>query len=113
MDKYYFIEVQTYKSVNNMGLELGQYVFEKYNQVVVHSNCMYDIKYDIEIKMKELEEKYPKCKPFKFQTMFYKDRYGETFEEITVRPDSPYNDNLVFTTNVKVVRKLNLETSWI
>ena len=31
MDKYYFITVQTYSSVNNMGKELAKYVYEKYD----------------------------------------------------------------------------------
>ena len=31
MDKWFFIEVQTYQSVNKMGLELGHYVEKQYD----------------------------------------------------------------------------------
>ena len=58
MDKYYFIEVQRFLSVNNMGLDLGRYVEDKYNHAVIHADCMYDIKADITAKMEELQNKY-------------------------------------------------------
>ena len=40
MDKWFFIEVQTYQSVNKMGLELGHYVEEMYDHTVVHKDCI-------------------------------------------------------------------------
>lgn len=59
MDKWFFIEVQTYQSVNKMGLELGKYVEKRYDQTVVHKDCIDDISADIKQKMEELQEKYP------------------------------------------------------
>ena len=109
MDKWFFVEVQTYMSVNNMGRELGQYVYDKYNQAVVHKDCLIGISNDIKEKMSELEEKYPRCKKFKFEIREYQDRYKETVTDISVRPDNSYNDNYVFILRTKYVRKMNLE----
>ena len=50
MDKWYYIEVQTYQSVNKMGLELGHYVEKKYDHTVVHKDCIPDIYDDIKAK---------------------------------------------------------------
>lgn len=61
MDTWLFIEVQTYQSVNKMGLELGKYVEKRYDQTVVHKDCIDDISADIKKKMEELQEKYPRC----------------------------------------------------
>ncbi len=109
MDSYCFIEVQTYASVNKMGLELGQYVYDRYDQVVVHENCKYSIKYDILQKAEELKEKYPRCKPFKFEIREYTDRYQQKIFDISFKPDNPYNDNYVFILRTKHVRRMNLE----
>lgn len=111
MDKWFFIEVQTYMSVNNMGRELGQYVYDKYDQAVVHKDCLCDISCDIEEKMTELEEKYPRCKKFKYDIREYEDRYHETVTDISVKPNNVYNDNYVFILRTKIVRKMNLETT--
>ena len=111
MDRYFFIEVQTYRSVNKMGLELGSYVYERYDQKVVHQDCMSDIAADIKKKMEELQERYPRCKPFKYEHRRYIDRYSVTNYEIWVKPDNPQNDNYVFSLDTKFIRRLNLETS--
>ena len=111
MDKWLFIEVQTYQSVNNMGKELGQYVFERYDQTVVHGNCMDSIEEDIAAKLRELEEKYPRCKPFQLFVSKHVGRYGEAEPDISVGPVNKFNDNLVFILHTKYIRKMNLETS--
>ena len=111
MDKWFFIEVQTYRSVNKMGLELGAYVEERYHQTVVHKDCMQDIYADVRSKMVELEKKYPKCKPFKCEVYEYRDTWQEKMFDISVMPENRYNDNCVFCLRTKQVRKMNLETS--
>lgn len=108
MDKYYFISVMAYQSVNNMGLELGRYVNKRYDQVVVHANCMYDIKADIEQKIQELQKKYPRSRPFELKVAERRDKYGESYTEIRVSANSDI-DKHVFIMNVSVVRRLNLE----
>lgn len=111
MDRWFFIEVQTFKSVNNMGLELGDYVFNKYDQTVVHQDCLTDIATDIKAKMEELQIKYPRCKKFIFKHQGYTDRYNVTTDNISVKPSNQYNDNNVFILRSKYIRKMNLETS--
>ena len=98
-------------SVNNMGRELGQYVYDKYDQTVVHKDCLSGISCDIEEKMAELEEKYPRCKKLKYNVREYEDRYHETVTDLSVKPDNPYNDNYIFILRTKCIRKMNLETS--
>ena len=111
MDKYYFIDVQRFLSVNNMGLELGKYVEDKYNHAVIHANCMYDIEADITAKMKELEEKYPKCRPFDYRSDMYEDKIRGDHETISVAANRELEKYVLFL-RTTVVRKLNLETSW-
>lgn len=94
-----------------MGKELGQYVFEKYDQSVVHVNCIFDIAADIKEKMQELSEKYPKCRPFKYEFVPHRDRYREYAPDISVKPENKFNDNYVFILRTKSIRKMNLETS--
>lgn len=111
MDKWFYIEVQAYQSVNKMGLELGHYVEEKYDHVVVHKDCIPDIYADIEAKKAELEEKYHRSRPFKYEKREYVDRWQETVPEISAKPDSTYNDNYIFVLRTSSIRKMNLETS--
>lgn len=108
MDKWFFIEVQTYQSVNKMGLELGEYVEKRYDHTVVHKNCIDDISADIKQKMEELQEKYPRCRPFKLEKGVHVDRYQEIIIDLSAKPDNPYNDNYVFILRTKFVRKMNL-----
>ena len=115
MDKWLYIEVQAYLSVNinKMGLELGHYVEEKYDHVVVHKDCIPDIYNDIKAKKEELEEKYPRSRPFIYEKREYKDSWQETFLKISAKPDSicTYKDNYVFILRATSIRKMNLETS--
>ena len=113
MDKWFFIEVQTYRSVNKMGLELGEYVEKRYDHAVVHKDCIVDISDDIKAKMAELEEKYPRSRPFKYEKRKYKDRWQETVPELSAKPDSTYNDNYIFVLRTSSIRKMNLENSLI
>ena len=111
MDKWFFIEVQTYGAINNMGLELGDYVYDKYNQTVVHQDCFSEIAADIHAKMQELQEKHPRCKAFKFKHIVFTDKYGVRADDLAVKKDDPYYDNYVFILRSKYIRKMNLETS--
>ena len=111
MDKWFFIEVQTYQSVNKMGLELGHYVEEKYDHTVVHKDCIPDIYDDIKAKKEKLEEKYPRSRPFKYEKWEPEDMWQEKVPRISAKPDSTYNDNYVFILRTSSIRKMNLETS--
>lgn len=111
MDKWLFIEVQTYLSVNKMGRELAQYVYDKYDQAVVHKDCIPDIQLDILDKMNELQQKFPRCKPFKHELREYKDRRHQKVFDISVGPSNHYNDNFAFILRTKCITKMNLETT--
>lgn len=111
MDKWFYIEVQTYKSVNKMGLELIQYVEEKYDHSVVHKDCIPDIYNDIKAMKEGLEVKYPRSRPFKYEMSIYIDKWLEGVPTISAKPDSAYNDNYIFILRTSSIRKMNLETS--
>lgn len=106
MDKYYFIEVQTYQSVNNMGLELGRYVEEEYNHKVVHANQMYDIKADITAKMDELQEKFPRSRALDFRS----DKINEEHGEMSVAANRAI-DKYVLILRTTVIRNKSIEPS--
>lgn len=110
MDKYYFIEVQTYQSVNNMGLELGRYVEEEYNHKVVHANQMYDIKADITAKMDELQEKFPRSRAFDFRSDIYDDKIDGEHEIISVAANRDI-DKYVLILRTTVIRNKSIEPS--
>ena len=103
--------MQTYQSVNKMGLELGHYVEEKYDHTVVHKDCIPAIYNDIKAKKEELEVKYPRSRPFKYEMSVYKDKWQEGIPTISAKPDSTYNDNYIFILRTSSIRKMNLETS--
>lgn len=107
MDRHFFLHVWTYKS-NRMGNELSEYVYEKYNHVVVSSDDIYNVKYDIEMKMRELEDRYPRCKPFRLVYNEFRGRYGEKEPNIQVKPDTD-TDKVVFNIHADYVRNAILE----
>ncbi len=105
MAKNYFVTVRTYQSVNNMGLELGRYVEGKYDKVVVPAEDFGKVSVDIMEKMKELEKKYPRSRPFRMETVTVTDRrYQQSLPYIYVTPQSKYNDNHVFVLDTAVIR---------
>lgn len=104
MKKHYFITVRTYLSVNNMGLELGEYVDRKYNHVVVSADDFEKVKDDIREKMKELEAKYPRSRAFRMEVLSSDDRYKQSAPNIYVTPQSKYNDNHIFVMDTAVIR---------
>lgn len=86
MDKHFFLSVATYMS-NRMGTELSKYVYEKYNHVVVSADDINDVKYDIQMKMRELEDEYTRCKPLRFEYNEFRGFYGEKEPHIMIKSD--------------------------
>ena len=107
MEKHYFLHVWTYKS-NRMGDELKKYVFDKYNQVVVSSYDIHNVKYDIQMKMRELEEQNKRCKPFRFVYNEFIGSYGEIEPLISVQADND-TGNVVFDILTHYIRNSILE----
>lgn len=105
MAKNYFVTVRTYQSVNNMGLELGRYVEDKYDKVVMPAEDFGKVIADILEKMKELEKKYPRSRAFKLETLTLCDRtHGQNVPSIYVTPQSRYNDNHIFILDTAMIR---------
>ncbi len=111
MDKWLFIEVFSYRSVNRMGQELGEYVRDKYDRTVVHADCMNDVADDIRSKMDELKKKYPRCKGFQLRHHRYEDSDYMIRDHIWAGHVDPNKDYEVFVLHTKKIRKLNLETT--
>lgn len=110
MDKFYFITIMAYQSVNKMGLKLGEYVSKRYDQVVVHADCMDDIKADIQKKMRELEMEFPRSRPFELTVTERYDKYKAKYTDIRVSANSA-TDSHIFIMNISVIRRLNLEVN--
>lgn len=91
-----------------MGNELGTYVYEKYNHVVVSADDIQDVKYDIQMKMRELEDQYKRCKPFRFVYNEFRSIYGEMEPNIKVQPDYD-TDKAVFAIHADYIRNAILE----
>ena len=104
MSKYYFLTVQTYKSVNKMGEALASYVDKKYDCTIVDVAGFDAVEKDIKEKMAELQKQYPRCRPFRYNCYKTKDRWSNGQEHIYVKPESTYNDNLVFAIRSEHVR---------
>lgn len=108
MDKHYFLSVWVYNPNNTMGKELSVYVYEKYNHVVVSADDIYDVKYDIQMKMRELEEQNKWCKPFCFECKEISDIYGEKEPYITVKSDAE-NGTFIFYIHAAYIRNAILD----
>lgn len=104
MSKCYFVSVRTYQSVNNMGLELGRYVEQTYHHTLVPADEFKEVIADIKAKMKELEEKFPRSRPFKLEVQRFTDSYKLGYENIYVSPQNKNIDTHVFVLETDVVR---------
>lgn len=109
--KNYFMEVRTYKSTNKMGIELGDFVEQTFNHKVIDGEFFESVVINtIKEKMAILEKKYPRCRPFRCVEYKHKDLYRNESPKIYVKPDSSYNDNIVFNLDTTVIRnKVNVE----
>ena len=104
MSRMYLMTVRTYMSVNNMGLELGRYVEETFDHMLVSAADLRKVVANIDAKMKALEAQFPRSRPFKREIIVTKDKFGVGHESIYVTPQSKYNDNHVFVLDTEVVR---------
>lgn len=104
MSKKYLMTVRTYQSVNNMGLELGRYVEETFDHMLVSADNFRKVIDIIDAKMKALEAEFPRSRPFKREIIVIKDKFGVAHENIYVTPQNKFNDNHVFILDTEVVR---------
>lgn len=110
--KHYFIEVRTYKSTNKMGLELGEFVEQEFDHKVIdEENFECVVINSIKEKMTILEKKYPHCRPFRYVQYDHSDLHKKESPNIYVKPESNFNDNVVFSLDTTVIRnKVNVES---
>ena len=115
MDKDYFMEVRTYKSTNKMGIELGDFVEQEFNHKVIDAGFFESVVINtIKEKMAILEKKYPRCRPFRYMQYDHRDLYGKESPSIYVKPDSSYNDNVVFSLDTTVIRnEVHVESMYL
>lgn len=92
--KFYIHYIKTYACVNTKGKELQEFVLKFQDCLVSDEKSLANIKKEIKDKMKELEAKYPRTKPFQFK---------EIGSQWWVTPENKYNDNHVFTLGFSVV----------
>ena len=103
--EHYFIEVRTYKSTNKMGLELGEFVEQEFNHKVIdEENFECVVINSIKEKMTILEKKYPRCRPFRYVQYDHSDLHKKESPNIYVKPESSFNDNVVFSLDTTVIR---------
>lgn len=109
------MEVRTYKSTNKMGIELGDFVEQEFNHKVIDAGFFESVVINtIKEKMAILEKKYPRCRPFRYMQYDQTDLYGKESPSIYVKPDSSYNDNVVFSLDTTVIRnKVNVESMYL
>ena len=110
--EHYFIEVRTYKSTNKMGLELGEFVEQEFNHKVIdEENFECVVINSIKEKMTILEKKYPRCRPFRYVQYDHRDLLKKESPYIYVKPESTFNDNVIFSLDTTVIRnKVNVES---
>lgn len=110
--EHYFIEVRTYKSTNKMGLELGEFVEQEFNHKVIdEENFECVVINSIKEKMTILEKKHPRCRPFRYVQYDHSDLHKKESPNIYVKPESSFNDNVVFSLDTTVIRnKMNVES---
>lgn len=110
--KDYFIEVRAYKSTNKMGLELGEFVEQEFNHKVIdEENFECVVINSIKEKMTILEKKYPRCRQFRYVQYDHSDLHKKESPNIYVKPESNFNDNVVFSLDTTVIRnKVNVES---
>ena len=98
-----------------MGIELGDYIEQEFNHKVIDEENFESVVINtIKEKMTILEKKYPRCRPFRYMQYDHKDLYGHESPCIYVKPDSSYNDNVVFSLDTTVIRnKVNVESMYL
>ena len=98
-----------------MGIELGDFVEQEFNHKVIDAGFFESVVINtIKEKMAILEKKYPRCRPFRYMLHDHRDLYGNESPCIYVKPDSSYNDNVVFSLDTTVIRnEVNVESMYL
>ena len=106
MEKLLFAEVQTFKSVNNLGLEIGKYVSENYHRRIISEKRIKAVFGDIKYTMMRFQEKHPRCRKMIIIIHEFQDKFGRTFYAVSAKPENDHTDNCAFILRTTIVEGL-------
>lgn len=108
--KLFFVEVQTYQSVNAMMKEIGKWTWLNYDRHIVSETMWADMVEAIHKKMKEEVAKHPRCKPIKLEESADKNNSGIN-RSVCVKQVDKFNDNFAFILTGKSVHTVEVKVN--
>ena len=106
--KLFFVEVQTYQSVNAMMKEIGKWTWLNYDRHIVSETMWADMLEAIRKKMKEEVAKHPRSKAIKLEESTDNTNSGIN-RSVYVKPVNQFNDNFAFILTGKSVHTVEVK----
>ena len=106
--KLFFVEVQTYQSVNAMMKEIGKWTWLNYDRHIVSETMWADMVEAIRKKMKEEVAKHPHSKAIKLEESTDNTNSGIN-RSVYVKPVNQFNDNFAFILTGKSVHTVEVK----
>ena len=106
--KLFFVEVQTYQSVNAMMKEIGKWTWLNYDRHIVSETMWADMVEAIRKKMKEDVAKHPRSKAIKLEDSTDNTNSGRN-RSVCVKPVNQFNDNFAFILTGKSVHTVEVK----
>ena len=106
--KLYFVEVQTYQSVNAMMKEIGKWVWLNFDHHIMSESMWNKMVEAIRQKMNDEISKHPRSKPIKLDESTDQTKCGMN-RTICVKSVNQFNDNFAFILTGKGVHTVELK----
>lgn len=106
--KLFFVEVQTYQSVNAMMKEIGKWTWMNYDRHIVSETMWADMVEAIRKKMKEEVAKHPRSKAIKLEESTENTNSGMN-RSVCVKPVNQFNDKFAFILTGKSVHTVEVK----
>jgi len=106
--KLFFVEVQTYQSVNAMMKEIGKWTWLNYDRHIVSETMWADMVEAIRKKMKEEVAKHPRSKAIKLEESTDNTNSGIN-RSVCVKQVNKFNDNFAFILTGKSVHTVEVK----
>ena len=106
--KLFFVEVQTYQSVNAMMREIGKWTWMNYDRHIVSETMWADMVEAIRKKMKEEVAKHPRSKAIKLEESTENTNSGMN-RSVCVKPVNQFNDKFAFYLTGKSVHTVEVK----
>ena len=106
--KLFFVEVQTYQSVNAMMREIGKWTWMNYDRHIVSETMWADMVEAIRKKMKEEVAKHPRSKAIKLEESTDNTNSGMN-RSVCVKPVNQFNDKFAFYLTGKSVHTVEVK----